>query len=544
MGIAFVLTTGCTKVENTVKSGTSTTVDKTIIPVPVPAIPAPLFPYEISKFSQYGFGEWQYGNGQAYQKRLDLMPGSYIDLTVKNSAKLMNFFAMTDIHITDKESPAGAIYFGYKGGSISAYSPSMLYTTHFLNATVQTVNTLNQKTPFDFGIALGDLCNNTQYNELRWFIDVFDGKKITPDSGDKDDPVTGPNNDFQDEYIATGINKTIPWYVALGNNDHFWMGTSLVNQYLRDTYIGPNMLQTGSYYGTGDYDNYGYYMGVVDGSTPNGNIIGAGPVISTLPTVVKEDANRRSLLRSEWISEFFNTASYPVGHGFNQANIANGFACYAFEPNENIPIRVIVLDNTQKESDPNWFGFGHGTLDEERYDWLVSELNKGQAEGKLMIIAAHIPIGVEATSSYQGWSPYAFVTEDDLIAKLHTYPNLLMWVSGHRHLNAVTSFASPDASRPELGFWQVETASLREFPQQFRTFTIDRNTDNTISIFATNIDPETKEGSFAAKSRSNAIAAAQIFGLRTGGLSYNAELIKVLSTEMQAKIQNYGTPIQ
>ena len=50
-------------------------------------------------------------------------------------------------------------------------------------------------------------------------------------------------------------------------------------------------------------------------------------------------------------------------------------------------------------------GYGHGSLDQERYDWLVSELDKGQAEGKLMIIAAHIPIGVEPAGSMMGWSP-------------------------------------------------------------------------------------------------------------------------------------------
>jgi hypothetical protein len=119
-------------------------------------------------------------------------------------------------------------------------------------------------------------------------------------------------------------------------------------------------------------------------------------------------------------------------------------------------------------------------------------------------------------------------------------------LAGHRHYNTVTAFKSPDATRPELGFWQVETASLRDFPQQFRLFDIVRNTDNTISIFTTNVDTAIKDGTPAAASRSYAIAATQIYGsnkltqspppLRPTG-SYNAELVKQLSPEMQTRIQ-------
>ena len=128
-----------------------------------------------------------------------------------------------------------------------------------------------------------------------------------------------------------------------------------------------------------------------------------------------------------------------------------------------------------------------------------------------------------------------------------------MWVAGHRRYNTVTAFKSPDPARPELGFWQVETASLRDFPQQFRIFEVVRNSDNTISIFTTDVDPAVREGTPAAASRSYAIASAQIYGanklakspppLRPTG-SYNAELVKQLSPKMQARMQTFGTPIR
>ena len=546
---AFILLNSCKKSDSVTTQGSYpidskvlTTVDRTIVPVPVPVWPVAVQSYEISKFSQYGFGVWQYGGGLKYQKRLDLMPANYANSTVTKSARLLNYFTMSDIHITDKESPAEGIFFGLIGVTISAYSPIMLYTTHVLDATVQTINALHKQKQFDFGIALGDICNNTQYNELRWFIDVLDGKNINPDSGVKDDPIAGPHNDYQDEYTAAGLDHTIKWYATLGNHDHFWMGTNPMNDYIRKVLVSDSILKMGNIFISGGFSRRDYYMGVVDGTTPYGSIIGAGPVATTTPITVAKDQNRRSLSISDWMNEFFSSTTLPQGHGFNQADAAKGFACYTFEPSTTIPIKVIVLDDTQREDDKDLGGFGHGSLDQVRYDWLVSELDKGQAEGKLMIIGAHIPIGVESATSYLGWSSQAAITEAGLIAKLNTYPNLLLWMSGHRHLNTVTPFKSPDPTHPELGFWEVETCSLREFPQEFRTFEIIRNTDNTISIFTTDVDPSVKDGSFAAKSRSYAIAAGQIFKMSIVP-SYNAELVKQLTPAMQNKIQNLGIPI-
>jgi metallophosphoesterase (TIGR03768 family) len=298
-------------------------------------------------------------------------------------------------------------------------------------------------------------------------------------------------------------------------------------------------------------------MGVFDGSTLYGDIKGAGPVkdFKTPPKVVA-DPDRRSLTRTEWMKEFFFTFSNPVGHGFNLTDAKNGFACYSFVPKSTIPIKVIVLDDTQREDDGSIDIHGHGFLDQVRYNWLKTELDDGQAAGQLMIVAAHVPIGIEKSASELGWwnNPQNAVSEMDLINELQKHPNFIMWIAGHRHLNNVKAFPAPT---PENGFWQVETSSLRDFPQQFRTFEIYVNTDNTISILTTDVDPAVIDGTPAAKSRSCAVAAQQIINanvytnnptgdpsikpMPTG--SYNAELVKKLSPEMQDKIKNVGTPI-
>jgi hypothetical protein len=240
-------------------------------------------------------------------------------------------------------------------------------------------------------------------------------------------------------------------------------------------------------------------------------------------------------------------------------------------PKPNLPLKVIVLDNTQREDDGSTEIHGHGFLDLPRWNWLKAELAAGDDAGQLMIIAAHIPLAVDETNpppagktSPMGWwvNPDASapvqnaVSLPDLVAELHRHPNLLLWLAGHRHVNVVKAFVAP---QPENSFWQVETPSLRDFPQQFRTFEIYLNSDTTISIIATDVDPAVQDGTSAAKSRSYAIAATQIVkGLdviedrnttgdasihRMPGGSYNAELVKQLTPQMQAKIQNYGTSL-
>jgi len=529
-----------------------TTLDHTVLPIPVPSDSPTILPYEVSQYSQYGYGNWEFGEGLGYERRLDLLSPSYNITSGTGTAKLLRFFDFTDIHITDKETPTQAIYFGYMGGLSSGYSPVMLSTTHVLDAAVQTINALHKEDPFDFGISLGDAANNEQYNEIRWYIDVLDGKTINPDSGVKDNPVPGPLNDYQDTYKAAGLNKSIKWYQVLGNHDHNWIGTNPPDDYLKANYTGEYILNMGDIFtDPSGIKSRGYYMGAIDGRTVYGDVIGVGNVsdFDTPPKVLAADPNRRVLTVPEWMGEFFKTTSNPKGHGFNQSDAKAGIAYYSFEPRSDIPIKVIVLDDTQPATDPDSGGYGHGSLDNVQFDWLVSELDQGQADGKLMIIAAHIPIGVEGNTSsldeYMAWSPVAEISEQQLLDKLHEYPNLILWIAGHRHLNTITPQVSPDPTHPELGFWVVETSSLRDFPQQFRTFDIVRNSDNTISIFTTNVDPAVKEGTIAATSRSYGVAAMQIFNNTlpySPSGSYNAELMKPLSPNMQEKIHNYGTP--
>jgi metallophosphoesterase (TIGR03768 family) len=552
-------------------------------PVPpyVPTIP----PCDIAEYAAYSYGEWNYVGSEG-----DVLGVPYVSPDIQlplanppvigpsvtdpsQCATLLTFFTISDIHICDKESPARVNYYGYQypapknitngqpAGSSSFYSSITLYTTHVLDAAVQTINALHQKARFDFGISLGDAADNTQFNELRLYIDVLDGKWITPSSGKH---LGADTVDYQKPYQAAGLDKSLKWYQAIGNHDQYWMGTYVVTDYIRETLVGSDILNIGPMTMDPRYGNIlpdwqkifsarGYYMGVVDGTTEDGTIINVGPVTNyNPPPKVAADPNRRSLSISQWMSEFLNTTSEPAGHGFTPQMIENNFACYHFYPKADVPIKVIVLDDTDKTT-----GSPFAALDPERYGWLKNELEQGQAADELMIICAHIPVAPYAQQSspaaWSLWDPYCTnPTEQELIATLHEYPNLVMWIAGHVHRNTITP--QPSTNNPAYGFYTVETPSLRDFPQQFRRFQIVRNSDNNISTFVLSVDPAAAPlpsglASPALKSRMCAIAAQQIFanpaqqgpGMDADSCVYNAELVtqlSQLSPGLQAKIMN------
>jgi len=546
-----------------------TTAEQQVLPVAVSPGTQEIKPADVPLYKELGYSAWTIGPGtnyspdpndpRPYDKRTELAPG-HTDVT--GAARLLSFFTISDIHIADKESPAQPLYAGWSAPygapdtAGSAYSPVVLSTTQVLDAAIQTVNALHKKTPFDFGISLGDDANNSQYNELRWFIDVLDGKVITPSSGAHDGACI---IDYQKPFKAAGLDRDIPWYQAIGNHDQFWMGSAYEDIKTMQAHVGNTVLNMeNNQVPTPDgIDGYGFYMGVVDGTTPYGVVIKGGPEENfEIPPTVVADPDRHTLATAtssslNWMKEFFNTTSEPVGHGFTQDNIDADFACYSFEPRSDIPLKVIVLDDTCKgEGQAN---YAAGCLDATREAWLKSELAEGQSNGKLMIIAAHIPILPQKTLTDPTIMPVSAMDAPQLLADLHAYSNLILWISGHRHINVVTPQPydpSDPTQGPENSFWEVETSSLRDFPQQFRTFDIRRNTDNTISIFVTDVDPAVREGSPAGKSRDYAVGAARIIGATpesiadTTSHAYNAELVKMLNKDMQGVIAAYGTPLE
>ena len=96
-------------------------------------------------------------------------------------------------------------------------------------------------------------------------------------------------------YQSAGLDKSIPWYQTIGNHDQYWCGTLLFNDYARSILVGNTVLDIDLVdtppFPT--FDGRGYYMGVIDGKTEYGTIIGAGPVETMAAPIIAADRNRR-----------------------------------------------------------------------------------------------------------------------------------------------------------------------------------------------------------------------------------------------------------
>lgn len=505
----------------------TTTTDATYIPVAPTDTSNPPKPNEVADYAKKGYGVSNVGKGLGYIVRNDLLkPG----LTAKldNNKELLRFFTMSDIHITDIQSPAQVLVFGKDSkGMEAAYSAAIMYSTQVLDAAVKKVNKINIANKLDFGLMLGDAINNAQQNELNMYLDVLSGRMVYPNS----DMSKKSDTDFSQPFKAEGLN--MPWYQVIGNHDHFWSGVFNANDKLKKALISDKVMKIGVVPNSKILVGEDVYPGIIDVSDPYGKIIGDGREFQETDNITANTT--RNFLDSKAFSDVF-----PRGHGINESSGGNPTACYTFEPKANVPVRVIVLDNTAGQdtkfvdatkAGDKYSTAAFGSLDKDRFAWFSKQLADADKARKLVVVAVHIPLGVGL------WDFTSEVSEKQVIAELQKYSNIALLTAGHRHVNAVTAFKSPISAKPELGFWQVETASLRDFPQQFRIFDISLNVDNTIAIKATNVD--TGDTTFASKSRSYAIAAKQIFPEmsapdfpKDASGAYNAILLKKISSGM------------
>lgn len=416
---------------------------------------------------------------------------------------LASIVQFTDLHLIDAQSPMRFEFLA--ATSPSFFRPQEALGSHAAAQLVERVNTLGSgpfsNRRFDCVVSTGDSTDNSETLELEWFIRVMSGGAITANSGSTSewegvqnsaDPLYyNPEDERADRYKQAGFpvidgffdrvtlshssaGLSVPWYSVFGNHDDSIGGT-----------VPAEWAPFGEVY-TGTTKFTGFASGAANAiltAAFNQQRPSAPGSAARLDQSwqVTADARRIPFTPREFMAAHLAPSALgagPIGHGFTRDAVETGVAYYRFEISPGVT--GIALDSTNRS------GFTHGSIGHAQLRWLENTLRTGTSAGELFVLFSH-----HTTGSMDNPMPDPTNPSEkrhlgpELIAVLHTFPNVLALVNGHTHSNSIRP---RPGDTPAQGFWEINTASHIEFPQQARIIDVCDNLDGTLSLFTTLIE--------------------------------------------------------
>ncbi len=374
-----------------------------------------------------------------------------------NRRRLARFVQMTDLHVTDDESPTRVASLDGGPPLESAFRPQEGYECRVVNAAIRTVNRINREAPLDFVLLGGDTIDSAQQNELDWALALLGGAdSVACDSGNPDDPVPGPNNDGKDPFVPEGLD--VPWYWVTGNHDVLIQGNFAVNALNIAESKGAVALG-----GTRDYTRPG----------------------APLSALTVPDARRAAMMRADLIDRVaaHTGKAGPAAHGLGDYAKKSKKAFYTVDLG-NSGIRLMAVDTAAET------GGADGVIHQSDVDAFVKpELARAKADHKMVIIASH-HAGTSITngSDLGGILQLDAVTQRDWESLLTGSPQVIAHLAGHLHQHTVRRVdpAVPGAG----GYWEVRTSAIVDYPHQFRVTEIWDEDDGYLTIRSTAVNYE------------------------------------------------------
>jgi metallophosphoesterase (TIGR03767 family) len=445
---------------------------------------------------------------------------------------------ITDLQLADVQSPTRFEFLNANfadrryAGLIPVQRPHEALTVHAVDATIRTVGAVHGPAtglPMQLAVTTGDAIDNAQWNELQAFLALFDGGLVSPDSGGPDYEGVqaqdwpgdifwrpdGPGAEGPDffrrefgfphhpgllqralrEFSATGLS--IPWLSCFGNHE-------ALNQGVGTQTPGLAAALTGGKKPTGLPEDF-HHDRALEEFTERPEAFMAGPYRPVTP-----DPFRRPISRRDFVDAHLRAGSRPFGHGFTERNRLNGTAYYLYD---TPAARFIALDTNCLA------GGASGCLDRKQARWLGTRLAEVHSayrgpdggdvrtghDDRLVIVFSHH--GTDTLDNSRGGHAGPDgepLLGADLVALLHRFPNVVLWLNGHTHTNTIRP--RPDPADPKRGFWEVTTCAVVDWPCQTRVVEL-LDHGEYLSIVTTMVDHDTPVAPSLSPETSDDLAA-------------------------------------
>lgn len=499
------------------------------------------------------------GPGEPHLRRRELAPGA---AAPAHRTSLLHVAYLTDIHLLDAESP-GRFEFVQRFYPhqalhllVPAYRPHEFLQLQACEAMIRTLNGLAGSPwtgePLQLLLCAGDYTDNAQINELRWATTLFAGGTVAPGSGGPayegaastawDDTAYWRPEPGADAYktrwgfpaypglLDAAISpfeaqgSSLPWLCCRGNHDALAQGTALLTPAFERILTGSSKARTLPP-GVDPGENLPNFLALLDRYIAHPEVLLGGPA-----TAVTPDPDRRTFGRREFVRALAQAGGEPAGHGFTAQNVADGTAYYVDD--RHPPVRLIALDTV------NPGGYFQGSIGAAQRDWLELRLAEvhsryydaqgrivrtGNADRLVVILSHH---GLDSLTNdleaAEVENDLPRVLGPELASILHRFPNVILWVNGHTHGNAVRP--RPDPEGRTAGFWEVTTASMFGWPCQARLVEVVANGNGTLSVLCTMVDhaapphPADADGVFRLAAIHRELAANDPHGGPASGL--------------------------
>jgi metallophosphoesterase (TIGR03767 family) len=456
-------------------------------------------------------------DGERHVVRADL--GGH-DQAASEGRPLLCLVHLTDLQLADVQSPTRFEFLNRQFADpryaeiVPVQRPQEALNARAIDAMLRTVNAavgpVTALAP-QLAVTTGDAIDNAQWNEVRAFLALFDGGHVVMNSGGpeyagvqavdwpddifwKPDGVAASGPDLfraafgfphwpgllrraMEQFTAPGLR--MPWLSCFGNHEALNQGVGVISPDLAEALVGD--VKPWALPADFDHDQ------ALELFTHHPEVFMAGPARH-----VAADPGRRAVTRQEFVAAHFGPTARPSGHGFTERNRLDGTAYYVHDTSA---VRFIALDTNCLA------GGASGCVDHDQARWLEARLAEvhssyydpaGQHvqrpnDDRLVVIFSHHGVEslVHPMTRHAGPAGQPLLGGPDILALLHRYPNVVLWLNGHTHLNAIRARRNP--RDPAHGFWEVTTSSIVDWPCQARLVEIVE-VAGQVSIVCTMID--------------------------------------------------------